>query len=430
MAPSNQPDVYRFGAFTFTQGIGLTHCGKRIRVPPKEAALLELLLRRQGGLVSHRDIETHVWPQQVVTYASVARCVCSLRGILQLEQGPQIVTVPKRGYQMAVPVRCTVHESVVEKSTATTPAAYSHFLQGQREANRGSADGQQRAIDLFTEAQRLDRNYAVPLAAVADCEMYRAIRGYVLPRDALKAGLVACEEALRIDPQLASAHAAKGWFEQTMNRSPESGWASLDRAISIDPDYARAFSYQAWLLRAEGRLTESVAAAEHAVDLDPHAVLSRHALAYALFCAGRPEEALAIEREVQVEQAYLDIGHAHVALLTAWLDGKKGSLESAHTAARISGRNPLVMTVLSYTLARAGDVAEARRLADTIGAAVLPRAPRPHLAMTYVALGDHDRALELLSEARRERCPWFPGARFDPRMDRLTDDPRLKALYA
>ncbi len=49
--------------------------------------------------------------------------------------------------------------------------------------------------------------------------------------------------------------------------------------------------------------------------------------------------------------------------------------------------------------------------------------------MTYVALGDEGRALELLREARDERCPFFAGARYDPRLGDLASDNRLLALY-
>ena len=97
---------------------------------------------------------------------------------------------------------------------------------------------------------------------------------------------------------------------------------------------------------------------------------------------------------------------------------------------RCTGGNPANLTAVSYVLARTGRAREARKLAASINVEEPPRAPRTHLAMTYVALGETETALELLRQARSEGCPWFATARFDPRIGALKDDTRLQALYS
>lgn len=64
------------------------------------------------------------------------------------------------------------------------------------------------------------------------------------------------------------------------------------------------------------------------------------------------------------------------------------------------------MSTLTYALARAGEQEKARALADEALATQLPRAVRPHLTMTYAALGDMYRVVSLLREARNEGWPW------------------------
>jgi pentatricopeptide repeat protein len=52
------------------------------------------------------------------------------------------------------------------------------------------------------------------------------------------------------------------------------------------------------------------------------------------------------------------------------------------------------------------------------------------LAAAYAELGDVDRALALLSEARDEGCVWFGPARLDPRLASLKSDDRFLALFS
>jgi len=121
-------DTYReirFGGYTLIHNRGLYKEGRRIALPPKELALLELLLLSGNEVVSHRSIENAVWPKQVVSYASLARCVYSLRQKLK-DQGKRVlVTVAKRGYRIAVPVTKIrdKNSSTLESLIRTQPLA-------------------------------------------------------------------------------------------------------------------------------------------------------------------------------------------------------------------------------------------------------------------------------------------------------------------
>lgn len=157
--------------------------------------------------------------------------------------------------------------------------------------------------------------------------------------------------------------------------------------------------------------------------------MHRHALAWRLFCSGRAEEALEVERNHVVEYPDDAVAHGFFGVLAAWMGMHEDALKGTERAARLSGNNPGIMTFHTYALACAGKDDQAKSLADALTTRELPRAPGSHLSMTYVKLGDFDRALELLHEAHDEKCPWFRGARFDPRIEELGADPRFQALY-
>jgi len=424
--------LYEFGDYQLKPDDGLYRGGEYVPCPPKELAFLRALVQLNGEIAKSGQIDDQVWPGQNVSYASIARCVYSLRRILDTDPKAYIQTVPKQGYRLAVPVRRidpTESRPTAEKTTRTSPLAYSHYLEGLREANRQQPEALARAVELLEEAVRVDPDYAVALAAIADCRIYQTIRGYLRPADGERLALQACERALAIDPNLVSARAAFGWLEGVMRRDTEAGLTALDEALALDRDYARGHSYRAWVLRGAGRLDEAVEATRTAVKLDPHSILNKHALGWSLFCAGSWQEALEVERAVRQDQPHVDLGHAYVAIMAAWLGLYDEAIAAGRQTARITAKNPAFMTALSYALAKAGEADEARSIADSAASATLPWAPKPHVAMTYAALGDAERVVELLRDAREEHCPWFPGARFDPRLDALADDPRVQVLY-
>jgi hypothetical protein len=84
---------------------------------------------------------------------------------------------------------------------------------------------------------------------------------------------------------------------------------------------------------------------------------------------------------------------------------------------------------MAWSLAVCGEAEEAGRLVEKAYAAQLPRCPRPIMAPALVALGKPEQALSVLSEAREEQCPWFFGAKVDPRLEELRGEKRWHTLY-
>jgi tetratricopeptide (TPR) repeat protein len=241
--------------------------------------------------------------------------------------------------------------------------------------------------------------------------------------------LESCDRALALDPELVSAIAAKGWIEGVLNRNISLGLQLTEKALELDPNYAQALAYRAWVLRSDGRLSESVDNLQAAVELDPHSILYVHALAWSLFCAGRFKDALELERRMAKEMSWIDVSHGYVALMASFLGFDDEAIEAGYCALEVSNNDPIAKAIMAYTLARTGYGNEARRMAFESEAAQLPRAPRSQLAMVYAELGDRQRVIALLREARDEGCPWFPGARYDPRLGDFAQDSDVVKLY-
>lgn len=98
----------------------LVHGGQQVRIPPKELAVLTLLLENAGQLVSKDTLLTTIWGSCEVTEDSLTRCIYGLRRILGEDKHCRYIdTVYGKGYRFSHTV-----VSVSERS----PSAIQHLI--------------------------------------------------------------------------------------------------------------------------------------------------------------------------------------------------------------------------------------------------------------------------------------------------------------
>ena len=182
---------YVFGQFRMSPHRGLTRNGELIHLPPKELALLTLLLRAEGAIVSNEEIEAKLWPRQIISHASVVRCVYSLRKLLGGRSDDHITTEPKRGYRLTRPPT-----RLPPRYTALSASARAYFEEGLREANRSQDAAHERALGLFGRAHALDPDSPEPPLAMAETYVQQMNRGVLRPREASRRAQEVCDLAL------------------------------------------------------------------------------------------------------------------------------------------------------------------------------------------------------------------------------------------
>lgn len=196
---------------------------------------------------------------------------------------------------------------------------------------------------------------------------------------------------------------------------------------------------------------------EKSVELDPTSALSHIWLGFPTF-PGREERAIAMAKRAQqldplnpyvnaVACAILDFwGHSDDGiregqkaldidadyLVGLYLIGGVHSRAGRHDdairlcrrAVEVSERAPFLLSYLGWAQASAGRAEEARAtLAELESRAATEYVAPLHPAVVYAALGERDRAFELLEEAVRRRCCWIAAPRM-PMFDGFRPDPR------
>ena len=99
--------LWRFADYEFDElGRELRVKGRTVELEAKPLDILLQLLLHAGEVVTKDELLESVWPDVMVVDGSLATAVSKLRKAMADEDHPVIVTVPRVGYRLAVPVYC------------------------------------------------------------------------------------------------------------------------------------------------------------------------------------------------------------------------------------------------------------------------------------------------------------------------------------
>lgn len=285
-----------------------------------------------------------------------------------------------------------------------------------------------RAIELFEQSTRLDPNFALAHAGLADIYSRLPIAADVPSREALPKAKEAALKALEIDDRLAEAYTALGWIGFYYEWDWESSEANHRRALEINPNDFSAHLGYAHLLSNTGRHDEALREVEQAIRLDPLSSLAGALKGQFLFHARRYPEAIEQLRQtleinpafwvalVQLGRSYVQVGRHQEAL-----EAFRKSSESGGTTA------PLSFT--GYTYAASGLRVEAERtLRELRSPSEGTSVPPYNVALVYHGLGDTTEAMRWLEKADNERDVRMVFLGVDPLWDSLRSDPRFAGL--
>jgi serine/threonine-protein kinase len=317
----------------------------------------------------------------------------------------------------------------LSRPRAVEPEAHEAYLRGRWHWNRRTLDGLERALEFFNRAIQKDPAYAPAYAGVADCYNQLADNDRYRPEDAFPRAYAAAMQALRIDPELAEAHASLGYVSHYSEWDWPRSERHYRRSIELDPEYASAHQWLALLLAALGRSDEAITTALRAEKLDPLSWVIFTSAGDVHYYARRFDAALEHYRrglEIETEQFRSRFDMARVFEQTGRYDE---AIAEYKRALAISGHDPATSTGLACTYGFAGRSDDARRiLVAVIEKSAARYVPPYQIASVQVALGEIDAAFESLERALAARDRAMVWLRVNPRFDRLRGDPRLADL--
>ena len=169
------------------------------------------------------------------------------------------------------------------KRYTESPEAYGAYVRGRYFWNTGTAEGYTKAIEDFQRAIRLDPNYSLAFAGLADTYNLLGSYGEMPMREAHQKAKAAAQKAVDLDDQVAEAHTSLG----AIIASYDWEWAEAEkhflRAIDLNPRYATAHEWYSEFLSWMGQHDRAVRAARQALDLDPVSLRANSHVGLALY---------------------------------------------------------------------------------------------------------------------------------------------------
>jgi serine/threonine-protein kinase len=307
---------------------------------------------------------------------------------------------------------------------APNQEAYNQVLLGNYFFSRGGERDDQRAVAAYTQATKVDPNYALAWAKLATATAY----GTATPERHAKAR-AALQRSLSLDPNLAYAH-----LELGRQLYDEWDWggakAEFQRAIELDSDYLLARAWLAWSTEGIlGRFDRNIAYLRQLISRDPLDAEPLYYLAVNLEDAGQFDSAAAIwQRLLQLSPGY-EGGHesyAEVLLLAGRPQEALEALqEETDDLAKQEGlaliywklgektKSDTALTKLKERQAEGGHAAYAYTVAEV-----------------HAYRGESDAAFEWLERSYKLKANGMTVILIDPLLRSLHGDPRFDALVA
>jgi TolB-like protein/Tfp pilus assembly protein PilF len=397
----------------------------------------------------HPDVETvaHKLNVAAVLEGSVRRSAHTVRITAQLINGSTGYDIWSQSYDrnlddvlalqteiataVAGALKATLLGDVAAKLEAggtRNPAAFEAYLRARKAGIAVHSDSDaQTAIAAYTEAIRLDPNYALAFAG-RSLEFNRYAEGASDATDAVihESFDEAEQDALKaiaLAPDLAEGHLALA--ANFKNRALDFTRANeeYERALALAPGNARVQGDYGRFAVMMGHKEPGIAAVQRAVLLDPLNPAAHSALGSALYYARRYQEATAALQD----SLALDPDNAFVYGVRGLAYYALGNLQSAETSCESKPDYWYDRLCLAIVYDKRGRHADAESVLTKLMASVGDRDAFVY-AEIHAQWGNTVKGLEWLERAHRLGSSDLVGLKTDPLLDPLRNDPRFRAV--
>ena len=288
----------------------------------------------------------------------------------------------------------------IEAAPTTDIEAYDYYLRGRQFFHQFRRTGIQFARRMYERAMEIDPSYALAYAGAADCCSF-----LYMYWDASKANLdgadMYSQKALELGPELAEAHASRG-FAVSLRKRYDEARREFETAIRLNPKLYEAHYLYARACMQEGKLEEAARRYEDAARVRPEDYQALLLMQGPLNGLGRTADAEgAVRRGLQVVEKHLELNpdDARALYLGAgalvMLGNRDRGLEWARRAFAIDPEDSGVLY---------------------------------NVACAYVSLGMTEDAIICLEKAVQNGFGHREWLENDSDLDALRADPRFEAL--
>jgi tetratricopeptide (TPR) repeat protein len=382
--------------------------GAKLRV----AYVLEGSVRRSGDhlrvtaqLINAQD-GAHLWSQ---TYDQ------DLSEVLKMQD--------EIAAQVALALQIELNNAMVSKSGPRSTEAYTLLLRGMHAFSRADQQGFEQATNYFQRALDLDPTFAD--AAVGMAAAYDSLgeSNYMPAAAAFEQARRAAQQAIRLDPNDALAHALLGNIHLLYDWDWTAADAEIRQARDLAPNDADILLVAAQHSRILGRWDEALKLTNASVELDPLDPTGHEILNFVQIGGGRLSEAeAAIRRTLEISPTFSFAHYSLAVVLVARGQGEtalKEFLKEPDERTRFIGA-----AIAKFALGAKPDADKALAQWTKSAANDFPYST----ATIYAFRNQPDEAFKWLDRAYTQKDARLPFIKGESLMKKLEGDPRYKAF--
>jgi Tfp pilus assembly protein PilF len=314
-----------------------------------------------------------------------------------------------------------------EKQPTANSDAFEEYTRGRYFWNKRTLDGLKLAINAYSNAVRLDQDFADAYVGLADSYYLLVDYSYDVSESNVRAANENLDKALALDPQLPAAYVTRGLIHTTYDWNWIAAESSFRKAIDLAPRSSNAHHRYGILLTKLARFTEAEERLAEARRLDPTSPSINMNLGALYFFAQRYDKAAEqLLKAIDLDPTFSS-PHWYLARCL-WLQGKKReSLDEYAIASRLVGFESSAEVIEKNRNREAEEVIKLMipLWKERLG----PQGISSHdIAKLYAGIDDRNATLDWLEKAYEQRHPWLTFAAVEPEFIKLKDEPRFLAL--
>ncbi|MFZ2508935.1 MAG: tetratricopeptide repeat protein [Steroidobacteraceae bacterium] len=301
--------------------------------------------------------------------------------------------------------------------------AYQLFLRSLSALNENSKASLDAAGEYAEQAIKIDPSFGNAWMLLGWIVATKTDNGWLDAAEGYERARGLAQHALQVSPDIAEAHALLQYVYQTLDWDWSAAKAEGQRALAIDPTNSVALQMAGILSYTLGRWDDAERQLRAALVRDPLSPYAHFNLGVTYYLAGRFAEAEDMFRKLlELEPSF---GWTRRWLAKTLLAQGKPEAALAMVQQETDGASRLaILPVVLQALGRKAEADEALKSLISHWADTWPF----YVAQTYAYRGDHDRALEWLERAYKQKDSGLTVLVGEPLFKGMADDPRYKAF--
>lgn len=332
----------------------------------------------------------------------------------------------------------TASEGVLQKEAdaevySKNPEANALYIQAQEYLSKGdpraggSLANARKALELFSQATQKDPKFALGYIGQADSLDLLSVHeaDSLPPSEVYPRQEAAALKAAQIDDTLVQAHVhlAEVYYENAYDWPKAE--KELMRVMALSPNNIVAICRYARFLATMGKFQEAEAQVKLAQSIDEKSAVPNRALMLILYWQHKDDAAIAQAMEALKKQEENRVPHFFLGFIYI----QQGKFDKGIEEFKLgSFGDAESLAALAYGYAMAGKKKELNDTLEELKRFPGRNQPFYALGQVYVALGDKDRAIQLIAKDYDVHSNHMDWLKVDPTLDPLRQDPRFKQL--